>query len=370
MYGVVTASEPHFEPAISAETILAALPDPVAVLDDCDCILWVNPAAEQFFGAGTASLTGVGLSAHVAGDSPLMAMVAQVREQGQGLADHGVDIAGPRIGSHRVDVRVSPIHEIPGRIVVSLQARSIAESMGRQLSHRGAARSVMGIARLLAHEVKNPLSGIRGAAQLLEQNAAEPDRVLTRLIREETDRICALVDSMDPFAEERAFQPRPVNVHEVLGHVRRLAHGGFARHVRFVERYDPSLPDAAGDRNALIQVFLNLIKNAAESGAEDGAEIQLGTAYRHGVRVHVPGTRERMSLPLEISIADNGPGVPEELQSHIFDAFITSKPGGTGLGLALVAKLVRDHGGVVEFESAPRRTVFRVRLPVHPDPRA
>lgn len=360
-------AEPHYLPEVSAETILAALPDPVAVLDDCDCILWVNPAAEQFFGAGAASLTGGGLSALLASDSPLIAMVAQVREQGQGLADHGVDIAGPRIGSQRVDVRVSPIHEIPGRILVSLQARSIAESMDRQLSHRGAARSVMGIARLLAHEVKNPLSGIRGAAQLLEQNATEPDRVLTRLIRDETDRICTLVDSMDHFAEERAFQPRGVNLHEVLGHVRRLAQGGFARHVHFVERYDPSLPDASGDRNALIQVFLNLVKNAAEASGGEGAEIQLGTAYRQGVRVHVPGTGERMSLPLEISVADNGPGVVEELQSHIFDAFVTNKPGGSGLGLALVAKLVRDHGGVVEFDSAPRRTAFRVRLPVHAD---
>lgn len=356
---------PISAPPISAEVVLAALPDPVLVLDGADEIAWVNPAAEQFFQTGAASLRGTTLPALLAADSPLVSLVAMVRQHGTGLSDHGVEVAGPRLGAHRVDVRVSPIHESAGSLVVSIRPRSIAETMDRQLSHRGAARSVMGIARLLAHEVKNPLSGISGAAQLLEQNASAPDRELTRLIRQEADRICALVDSMDQFGEEGTFQTRPVNIHEVLGHVRKLAHGGFGRHVRFVERYDPSLPPAAADRNGLIQVFLNLVKNACEAVPAHGGEIVVATAYRHGVRVHIPGTRERMSLPLEVSVLDNGPGIGEEMRAHLFDAFVTSKPGGTGLGLALVAKVVRDHRGVVEFESEPRRTVFRVRLPVY-----
>ncbi len=352
-------------PPVNAELVLAALPDPVVVLQDQDVIAWVNPAAEQFFGAGSSSLCGNPLSSLVASDSPLMALVAMVREHGSGLADHGVEVAGPRLGTQRVDIRVSPIHEAPGRLVISIRPRSIAETMDRQMSYRGAARSVMGIARLLAHEVKNPLSGISGAAQLLEQNASEPDRELTRLIRQEADRICALVDQMDQFGEEGTYQTRPVNIHEVLGHVRKLAQGGFGRHVRFTERYDPSLPPAAADRNGLVQVFLNLVKNACEAVPQQGGDIVISTAYRHGVRVNVPGTRERMSLPLEVSVADNGPGIPEELRAHMFDAFVTTKPGGTGLGLALVAKVVRDLRGVVEFDSEPRRTVFRVRLPIY-----
>jgi two-component system nitrogen regulation sensor histidine kinase GlnL len=351
--------------AINSDVVLAALPDPVLVLDAGDAIHWVNPAAEQFFGAGSTSLRGISLASLVTADSPLVALVAMVRKHGSGLADHGVEVAGPRLGSHRVDVRVSLILEVPGGLVVSVRPRSIAESMDSQLSYRGAARSVMGIARLLAHEVKNPLSGISGAAQLLEQNASEPDRELTRLIRQETDRICALIDTMDQFGEEGSVQVRPVNIHEVLGHVRKLAQGGFGRHVRFTERYDPSLPPAAADRNGLVQVFLNLVKNACEAAPKQGGDIVLTTAYRHGVRVNVPGTRERMSLPLEISVLDNGPGVTEEMRAHLFDAFVTSKPGGTGLGLALVAKVVRDLRGVVEFESEPRRTIFRVRLPIY-----
>ena len=361
-------SEAAADVPVRADGVLAALPDPVAVLDGADCIVWVNPAAEGFFGVAAASLSGGPLSSHVAADSPLMAMIAQVRERGTGMSDHGVEVAGPRLGTHRVDVQVALMHETPGCIVVALKPRSVAETLDRQMSHRGAARAVAGIARLLAHEVKNPLSGIRGAAQLLEQNASKPDRELTRLIRDEADRICALVDNMDQFAEDAAVQPRAVNVHEVLGHVRRLAAGGFARHVRFIERYDPSLPPAAGDRNGLVQVFLNLVKNAAEAAPDQGGEIVLGTAYRHGVRIHVPGTRERVSLPLEITVRDNGPGIAEELRNHLFDPFVSTKPDGTGLGLALVAKLVRDHGGSVEFESEPRRTEFRVRLPVFTGP--
>ncbi len=352
-------------PPINAELILAALPDPVVVVQDHDVIAWVNPAAEQFFGAGASSLCGHSLTTLVASDSPLIALVAMVREHGTGLADHGVEVAGPRLGTQRIDIRVSPIHEAPGRLVISIRPRSIAETMDRHLSYRGAARSVMGIARLLAHEVKNPLSGISGAAQLLEQNASETDRELTQLIRQEADRICALVDQMDQYSEEGTYQTRPVNIHEVLGHVRKLAQGGFGRHVRFTERYDPSLPPAAADRNGLVQVFLNLVKNACEAVPRQGGEIVISTAYRYGVRVNVPGTRERMSLPLEISVADNGPGIPEELRAHMFDAFVTTKPGGTGLGLALVAKVVRDLRGVVEFDSEPRRTAFRVRLPIY-----
>jgi two-component system nitrogen regulation sensor histidine kinase GlnL len=169
---------------------------------------------------------------------------------------------------------------------------------------------------------------------------------------------------MEVFADERPVNREPVNIHVVLEHVKRLAHSGFARHIKFVEDYDPSLPPVLANRDQLIQVFLNLVKNAAEAigeGAE--GEIYLSTAFRPGVRLSLPGSKTRVSLPLEFCVRDNGPGVPEDLMPHLFDPFVTTKPTGTGLGLALVAKIVGDHGGVIECESQPRRTTFRVLMP-------
>ena len=249
-------------------------------------------------------------------------------------------------------------------LVLTLHERSMADKMDRQLTHRSAARSVTAMAAMLAHEVKNPLSGIRGAAQLLEQDADAGGRELTQLICEETDRIVALVNRMEAFSDYAPVTRGEINIHEVLDRVRKIAQSGFARHVSIREEYDPSLPPVPGDHDLLLQVFLNLVKNAAEAAPSAGGEIVLTTAYRQGRRLASPGGDGRRHLPLMASVADNGAGIPEDLKPHLFDPFVTTKRNGTGLGLALVAKVIGDHGGVIEFDSQPRRTVFRVFLPV------
>jgi two-component system, NtrC family, nitrogen regulation sensor histidine kinase GlnL len=280
--------------------------------------------------------------------------------------EYRVDLSTPRNPGERVvDLHVAPVAERPGDVVVLLLERTMADKMDRQLTHRGAARSVIALAAMLAHEIKNPLSGIRGAAQLLEQSVGDDDRTLTRLICDEADRIVKLVDRMEVFGDERPVEREPINIHVVLDHVKRLAQSGFGRNIKFVEDYDPSLPPVLGNRDQLVQVFLNLIKNAAEAIGESsaGGEIALTTAFRPGVRLSLPGAKARISLPLEFCVRDNGPGVPDELMPHLFDPFVTTKPTGSGLGLALVAKIVGDHGGIIECESQPRRTTFRILMP-------
>jgi two-component system nitrogen regulation sensor histidine kinase GlnL len=344
--------------------ILDSLSEAVLVVDGAAVIHYANLSAEQFFGVGRTRLVGHPLSEFVPEDTPLFSLLEQVMSTGGAVAESGVTLASPRIGNRFCGLRLSPIVESDGLVAVSLTEQSIARNIDRQMSHRSAARSVSALAAMLAHEVKNPLSGIRGAAQLLEQSVPDSERELTNLICEETDRIVALVDRMEAFADGRPIERSPLNIHQVLNHVRRIAQNGFGRDVRFVETYDPSLPDVFGDRDQLIQVFLNLVKNACEVPGEPEREIELSTAFRHGLRLAVPGQQARVNLPLVVSVRDNGRGISEEMRPHLFDAFVTNKPTGTGLGLALVAKIVNDHGGAIEYDSEPGRTTFRVMLPL------
>ncbi|HEX4764715.1 MAG TPA: ATP-binding protein [Lichenihabitans sp.] len=360
-------SEPQRGFFAQAPEILNILPYAILAVAPEGTILDANATAEAFFEMSRAMLMRHRLAEIVPFGSPLLSLVEQASERGAAVNEYRVDLGTPRLGPDRiVDIHVSPVTEGHGAMIVLLQERSIADKFDRQLTHRGAARSVSALAAMLAHEIKNPLSGIRGAAQLLETAVGDDDRALTRLICEETDRIVKLVGRMEAFSDMRPPERESVNIHAVLDHVKRIAQAGFARHIRFSESYDPSLPPVFANRDQLVQVFLNLVKNAAEAvgpDAIDGA-IELTTAFRPGVRLRVPGAAQPVSLPLEFCVRDNGPGVPPDIVAHLFDPFVTTKSSGTGLGLALVAKIIGDHGGTVECESHSRRTTFRVLMPM------
>lgn len=347
---------------------LNVLPMPVLVVGAGQAVRYANMAAEDFFQTSTAMLKRLRLADLIPFGSPVLGLVEEVQRRGASVSEYRLDLGSARLGAERiVDVFASPLPSDVDAVVLMLQERTIAEKMDRQLTHRGAARSITALGAMLAHEIKNPLSGIRGAAQLLEGAISDEDRLLTQLICDETDRIVKLVERVELFGDERPSERDAVNVHDVLDHVKRLAQSGFGRHIRFTEIYDPSLPPVAGNRDQLVQVMLNLVKNAAEAIGEhaiDG-EITLTTAYRPGIRLQVPGSQDRIALPLEIGVRDNGPGVPHDLLQHLFDPFVTTKAQGSGLGLALVAKVIGDHGGIVECESVPRRTNFRILLPLH-----
>jgi len=351
---------------VDSSTILGALPVPIMLLEADNRFRYVNNAAEQFLGISAASLAQFRMEDLVPPDNPLFLLIEQVRSTEATIIDHDLNLESPRLHKRGITVQGTALPEEPGSVLLVMQDASAARALDRQLAFRGAARSVSGMAAILAHEIKNPLSGIRGAAQLLETSVGAADKELAELIRDEADRIRALVDRMDAFGE-KPIARTAVNIHRVLEHVRKLAQSGFAAHIKFQELYDPSLPPVWANRDQLIQVVLNLVKNAAEAVTQENIhrpEIILATGFQHGMRVAVPGTASRLDLPLFVSVRDNGPGIPEDIKPHLFEPFVTSKSTGSGLGLALVAKIMGDHGGLIEVDSRPGRTEFRLHLPV------
>src|SRR5262245_38790314 len=317
-------------------TIASSLPLPVIMVSSDGRVLYANQAAEQFFAMGLGFLLRQKISDLLPFGSPLLQLIQQTRERGASIAERNVDLSTPRLGERLADVTLTAAPEPEGAVILLLQERSLAQRMDRQLLYRGAARSMSGMAAVMAHEIKNPLAGIRGAAQLLEETAQTEDRPLVQLICNEADRIRALIDRMESFGDSMALTRDSVNIHEVLDRVRRVTETSFGRRLRVVENFDPSLPPVLGDRDSLIQAFMNIVRNAADAVPQEGGEIVLSTAYRAGVRIATPGQRgvgrqQRLSLPLEVTVRDNGSGIPMDLLPHIFDPFVTTKAKGAGL---------------------------------------
>jgi two-component system, NtrC family, nitrogen regulation sensor histidine kinase GlnL len=342
------------------------IPEPAVVVDQEGALVAVNEAAEALFGQGLALLARGRFRAALPPDSPLVSLINRALIESGAVREREIEITLFGHPAFEADGAAMPLGD--GAVLLTLHVRGGALGVERASDVAGL-RSVVGLGRMLAHEIKNPLAGIRGAAQLLKQGAAAVDAPLAQLIMDETDRVRRLVDRMEAFSDDAAPERTPVNIHQVLDRVRALAANGVAEGLALKESFDPSLPPVWGEEDQLIQIFLNLVKNAAEAAhsRRDGrGEVLISSAYRHGVRVRAVSGQATQSAPLEVRIQDNGPGVPPHLRDHLFEPFVSGKAGGVGLGLALVAKLVAGHGGLIDFESEPGRTVFRVLLPAAP----
>jgi two-component system nitrogen regulation sensor histidine kinase GlnL len=343
----------------------ASLPVPAILIDGADRTLDANPAAESFFNISARSMRGQPLLDKIAADAPLEEVFARVRANRAELFVNDVDIGTGERAPVTCNLQAAPLGDDPERVLILISPRELAERLGRSQSMKSAARSAIGMAEMLAHEIKNPLAGITGAAQLLSMNLGPEDRELTDLIVGETRRIVKLLEQVEQFGNLRPPEQKAVNVHDVLDRARRSAAVGFAAHMTFVEEYDPSLPPTVGDADQLQQVFLNILRNAAQAAGAEGGTIRLRTFYDLSLRLRDPAGGGQ-PVPLQIEIVDDGPGVPPAIANAIFEPFVSGRENGTGLGLALVSKIVSDHRGWIACDSVPGRTVFRVSLPVAP----
>ena len=355
---------PYRAPYPVPGVIWASLPFPTLLIDQAGTILEVNPAAETFLNTSQKALRGQPVFDRLAIEAPMEEALARVRANQSPLNINDVDVTSGERPPLQCTVHLAPMHDNPGIVMLILSPRELADRLGRSLGAKTAARSAIGMAEMLAHEIKNPLAGISGAAQLLSMNLSPEDQELTDLIVEETRRIVKLLEQVEQFGNLRPPDRKPVNIHDALDRARKSALVGFAAHMTITEDYDPSLPPTFADSDQLMQVFLNLIKNAAEA-CKQGGTIRLHTFYDLSLRLR---RKDGISgaLPLNVEIIDDGPGIKPEIAASIFEPFVSGRENGTGLGLALVSKIVTDHEGWITVDSAPGRTVFRVSLPMAP----
>ncbi|WP_298677613.1 ATP-binding protein [uncultured Lentibacter sp.] len=344
----------------------AALPLPAVLVDGKFSILALNPAAEQLLMSSERALRGQVLFDAVSFEGDLRVAFERALREDAPLFVKDVGVARAGRVRERCDLQLAPYDAAARQMLLLITPLTQGRSLPLALGPKTAARSVIGMAEMLAHEIKNPLAGITGAAQLLSMGLSGDDLELTDLIVAESHRIVKLLEQVEEFGNLSPPQLTAVNLHDVLDRARRSALLGVGAQIHIHEDYDPSLPEAWADADQLLQVLLNLLKNAAEATGPGGT-IRLRSSYEHGFRLR---TEEGLGplLPLQIEVIDNGPGIAPDLIEQIFDPFVSGRENGTGLGLALTAKIITAHGGWVSVSSKPGETIFKLSLQRVPKP--
>ena len=353
----LTSSIPHFD----HDELIHSHPVPTLLIDKGGVVLFVNAAAEQMCNMSRSAIIG--------------RVVYDVIQMDRSYRQRMSDAATSALFAHRaeisvggrkaifVDMQMVPYGQSGHRILALIPAQSDAELMGGAIGRSG--RAAGGAASMLAHEITNPLAGIKGAAHLLARKTDASGERFTTLICAEVDRIATLIDQMEHFSRGQPIACAPINLYQPIHQAMETARARQFPGVRFAEDFDPSLPLVHGNHDAMVQILLNLITNGCEAlGGRDDGVVRLATAYRHGLSIDNGDGRGRIALPIEVSVSDNGPGVPADIRGDLFDPFVTTKREGRGLGLALVAKLARDMGGTVQHMRDGEWTRFRVHLPV------
>jgi two-component system nitrogen regulation sensor histidine kinase GlnL len=349
----------------SFETLWPSLPVPSVIVAADDTIREMNSAAEDFLNASAKSMRGVPVLDKLAIDAPLEEAFERVRRDDAPMFINNVDVSGGNAAPVQCNIQIAPLVGQEGWILLLMEPRQIADRLGRSHSVKSSARSAIGMAEMLAHEIKNPLAGITGAAQLLSMGLSVEDQELTDLIVEESRRIVALLEQVEQFGNLRPPAKRAINVHDLIDRARKSAQLSYGASMKFIESFDPSLPPTFVDGDQFMQVFLNLFKNACEAADKDGGTIQIRTFYDLSLRLRRKDGSGG-ALPLQVEIIDDGPGLPPEIAADIFEPFVSGRENGTGLGLALVSKIISDHEGWISVDSVAGKTVFRISLPVAP----
>ena len=350
---------------MSADTLWASLPMPAFLVDQNVRILSLNPSAEGFVNASSKSMIGQYLWHSILVEKRVEESFSVAQQQRSELFVNDVSVTVSDEERLNCNIKVAPFTGEDQHMIFLIEPRYLADKLIRSQTVKSSAKSAIGMAEMLAHEIKNPLAGITGAAQLLSMGLSGKDIELTDLIVEETQRILTLLEQVEQFGNLRPPEVQEINIHDVLDRARRSAQLGYGAHIRFVEDFDPSLPPAWGDADQLLQVFLNLIKNAVEACEGKDGEITLRTFFELSFNMR-RADGNGLSLPLQIEISDNGSGISQELQSDIFEPFVSGRDNGKGLGLALVSKIISDHNGWIAVTSRPGQTVFRISLPRAP----